>query len=230
MGLLGALIIDPDPALDPPAPTGYRRLFTGGPLYKIANERIWAIYAADPRFHDLNHAAGLCGEDVGLNRFDPKYFLINNRAQVNGAITEAELAGTQPPPPRPPITDPKVAVTAVTGEPVLFRFIQAQYHLATITFGAEGADVPAQVWGSDGRPFRATWDYRGENETGTPVFQALEPGEAFDMSPAERYDVLVNTKDAPLSPGVYPISVLYTHWITGRPLGVALSQITITSA
>jgi FtsP/CotA-like multicopper oxidase with cupredoxin domain len=225
MGLLGALIIDPDPLLDKiPARQGYKRLFTDGPEYKIANERIWALYAADPRFHDMNHAAGLCGEDVGLNRFEPKYFLINNRAQVNGAISPAEFAGTQPAPPRPPITDPKIAITAKRGEAALIRVIQAQYHLTTITFGG----VTAQLWGSDGRPFRETWAYKGENETGKTTRKLLAPGQPFDMSPAERWDFLLNTDDMPIEPGVYPISVVYRHWATLQSLGRVVTTLTIT--
>jgi FtsP/CotA-like multicopper oxidase with cupredoxin domain len=230
MGLLGALTVDPDPTVDPPVPTGYRRLFRGGPVYKIANERTWAIYSLDPRMHNLDHAAGLCGEDVGLNRFDPRYFLINNKAQTNGFVSPAEFAKTQPPPSRPPIVDPKIAITAKKGETVLIRTIQAQYFPVTIVFGGDaelpGPPLSAQIWGSDGRPFRRTFSYKGDNETGTPV--SVDNIVRFDMSPAERWDFLLNTPTTALDPGVYPIRLFYNHWITDDRVGEVRTQLTIT--
>ncbi|MDN4610332.1 multicopper oxidase domain-containing protein [Arthrobacter burdickii] len=76
MGMFGALIVDPpsDPAR--PTPTGTRRHSSEGPLYDIATETLIAPYSIDPRWHGLNHAAGLSGEDVGLNRFEPKHFYL----------------------------------------------------------------------------------------------------------------------------------------------------------
>ena len=225
MGLFGPLVIDPDPFYDPAVPTGSRRLFRGGPVYKIANERIWAVYAADPRMHGLNHEAGLCGEDVGLNRFSPKYFMINNRDQKNGAITPQELAGTVPPPDRPPILDPKIAISAKQGETVLIRTIMAQYYPVTIQFGDDAHPLSASIWGSDGRPFRRTFSYKGENEVGDCV--SVNGIVTHVMSPAERWDFLINTGDFPL--GDYPITMLYSHWITGQPVGIAATQLSITA-
>jgi FtsP/CotA-like multicopper oxidase with cupredoxin domain len=241
MGLWGALIIDPDPA-DPEssAPLGYKRLFKGGPVYKTVNERIWGVSAVDPRWHELDHAAGLCGEDVGLNDFRPAYFMIGNKAQVNGAISRAEAEGTQPPPTRPPITDSNIALTARQGEPALIRVINANYYPIEIRVGPRVGSTPgeprfqAEMWSSDGRPFRETTRYSGVVEEGALV-RLRRPENVITMSPAERYDFVLNTPDTPLLPGTYPVLIRFLHWLgsdvpfPNRPVGQVRTTITITS-
>src|SRR5688500_12709705 len=76
MGMAGPLIVDPVVHPDHPVPAGARRAFVDGPLYDIATEALLVPYAVDPRWHEMNHAAGLSGEDVGMNRFEPKYFYV----------------------------------------------------------------------------------------------------------------------------------------------------------
>ncbi|MCQ6270846.1 hypothetical protein M8J71_10170 [Pseudarthrobacter sp. R1] len=57
-------------------PKGTRRHSTDAPLYDTATETLIAPYSIDPRWHELNHAAVLSGDDAGLNRFDPKHFVL----------------------------------------------------------------------------------------------------------------------------------------------------------
>jgi FtsP/CotA-like multicopper oxidase with cupredoxin domain len=222
-GLVGPMVFDPPP--DPGVPAGMRRLFTGGPLYTIANERIWAVSAFDRRWHEYPHQAGLCGEDMGLNDFQPQYFLINDQPQPRGLITPADPITED----RPAIMSPKVAVTARSGEPILLRLICATYFPIVIQFGAPTAPLAAEVWGSDGRPFRATTDYNGST-SGRPVMGG--PVAVFQMSPAERYDFVLNSERNPLTPGTYPITITQRHWLSGggigiRNVGLTKTQLTI---
>lgn len=69
----GLLVIDPLP--DPGTTTV--RAYAGGPAYDV--EKFWVLDDIDPVWHVLakdDHDAGLCGDDVGLNIFRPKYFTI----------------------------------------------------------------------------------------------------------------------------------------------------------
>jgi FtsP/CotA-like multicopper oxidase with cupredoxin domain len=233
MGLWGALIIDPDPTDDPALPAGYKRLYKGGPVYKA--ERIWGVSSVDARFHGLNHAAGLCGEDEGLHDFRPTQFLIGNQAQTNGAISRAEATGAQPPF-RPPITDPSIALTIGKNEPGLLRIINATYYPVELTIGPSApSEGPPKVEfaASDGRPYRETTRYSGVVETGA-VVRLRRPATQFLMSPAERHDVLVNTQDTPLLPGKYPVQLRFLHWLgtadlpfPDRPVGVVKTTITV---
>jgi FtsP/CotA-like multicopper oxidase with cupredoxin domain len=220
-GLWGPMVFDPDPALDPAAPAGFRRLFVHGPLYRIANERIWGVSAIDPRWHNYDHQAGLCGEDVGLNDFRPQYFLINNTAQPRGLITPADPITND----RPAITASNVTVTAPSGDPILLRIICATYFPIQVRFGADAAPVTAEQCSSDGRPYRTTTDYRGSTAGATTAGLVNQ----IVMSPAERYDLLINTQSHPLAPGVYPITILQRHWLdSARVVGLSKTQVTIT--
>jgi len=76
MGMFGALIIDPwEPT---PHPDGKKPLHDAPDSWRYhpEHERIWPLYSCDPTWHQLTHNAGLCGEDVGLNVWRPKYFSI----------------------------------------------------------------------------------------------------------------------------------------------------------
>jgi len=139
MGLFGPLIVDP-PGTDPNAPPPKKPFLEAPDDWTYDVEAIWAPYAIDPRWHELNHAAGLCGEDAGLNVFEPEYFLINGSPQTpDGAPIE------------------EVAVHAKVGQTILIRTINASYFPITYDFGS----LDPLTIESDGRPFRTAMDLSG---------------------------------------------------------------------
>lgn len=174
LGLFGGLIIDPE--------DGPGRLWDGGPAYD--HERFWVGCAMDPTWANLDHHAGVDGADVGLNRMNPQYFLINGKASPET------------------LEDPEIAVRAKTGETILMRLLNANYHPQRWTW-----DTDVECVCSDGRPFDYGYDLR-----------------EITMAPAERYDMLMRPK----RPGVYRVKVETLHWITGRVLGEAETLITVT--
>lgn len=120
MGMYGALIVDP--------PEGPGRVFEGGPRYDV--ERVWATSMVDPRWHEMSHGAGLCGGDAGLNRFDPKYFMINGVAHPQTRTSE------------------RVKIDARAGQTILLRLVNAGYFPQRYRFGG----LPTEVVASDGVP------------------------------------------------------------------------------
>lgn len=126
LGMMGLLIVDP--------PDGPGRLWQNGPAYRV--EKAWVADDMDPRWNAIgDHDAGLCGTDVGLNRFDPKYFMLsgvfNNRT----------------------MTDPKTVVTATLGQTILIRLLNASYSVLRVTFpidviwaGADGHAMGREPW------------------------------------------------------------------------------------
>ncbi|MEA2287272.1 MAG: hypothetical protein QOJ21_3315 [Solirubrobacteraceae bacterium] len=174
LGLFGGLIVDP--------PTGPGQLWEGGPHYD--HERFWVGMAMDPTWAVLDHHAGVDGADVGLNRLNPQYFLIN------GKVSPETLE------------DPDVAVTARTGETVLMRLLNANYHPQRWTW-----DTDVECRCSDGRPFDRGYELR-----------------SITLAPAERYDMIMR----PRKPGVHRVRVETLHWITGKVLGYADTLITVT--
>ena len=110
LGMFGLLIVDP--------PSGPGSIYEGGPTYDV--EQAWVADDMDPRFHAIsNHDAGLCGLDVGLNRFEPKYFLLsgvfNNRT----------------------MTDPRTMVNAKLGQRILIRLLNASYSILRVALGCD---------------------------------------------------------------------------------------------
>ncbi|TML39699.1 MAG: hypothetical protein E6G27_09810 [Actinobacteria bacterium] len=230
MGLFGALVVDPKP--DPSLKPGEKQAFAGGPVYEV--ERYWVFGSIDPRWHGLNHAAGLCDtQDVGLNDFRPRY------VAVNGSFQPFDPSGL--------ITSPDVAVTARSGQPILLRCLDSTYVPQVVVFRPEpntGATLSPVLIASDGRPFRD----RSGAFTPVPVArQSRGPSTVrpstkgcpvFIISSAERYDVLLNTADDPAPPGVYPVEIEFRQWrhphppITQAPINapffVARTTITIT--
>jgi plastocyanin len=207
MGMFGALIIDPwEPE---PHPDGKKPLHDAPDSwrYHAEHERIWPLYACDPAFHELNHNAGLCGEDVGLNDFQPKYFSIGRHFQTPDG---APIQGTA--------ADP-VAVEAPRGENILLRLINTTYFPVDIDLGG----LPAHLIETDGRGLRGQIDLDGLGR-GAPI--ALPPG-AFPqrIGSAERCGLLVR---GTAQPGTYPITFTYRHWITKEPVGVARTEVRIT--
>jgi Multicopper oxidase len=213
MGLWGALIIDPyEPE---PHPLG-KKPQSDSPdewRYKPEYERIWAINSIDPSWHKLNHAAGACFEDAGLNDFRPKYFGIGGHFQH--------------PDGRPIMGDERqpIAVSAPRGENILLRLIIANYFPVEVDFGALADDV--YVIESDGRGLRTGIDLDG---LGTGTFPVALPWNEWKhsarhrMAPAERYGLLVKTR----RPGVYPVEIRHRHWVSNQVVAVTRTQIEIT--
>lgn len=151
MGMYGMLIVDP--------PEGPGRLFSGGPHYDV--EAIWVPDDVDPAWRLLDHDAGLCGEDHGLNNFNPEYFLIS------GVPNHRTM------------TDPRVAVSARVGQRVLIRLLNASYSILRVRFGIDimvhsvdgvGLGSAVEPWS---RPF------------------LIPAGEAFELTSAQRYGIIV---------------------------------------
>ena len=84
----GLLIVDPKIK-------GRGWLTDYGPQYHVPSEREWVADDMDPRWHNFSHDDGLCGEDVGLNRFEPKYFLLNGVFN-NRTMTDTRAVATVP--------------------------------------------------------------------------------------------------------------------------------------
>jgi len=80
------------------------------------------------KWRELNHSAGLCGDDAGLNIFKPKYFMISG---VPSPKTK---------------TDPRVVINAKVGQRILIRHLNASYSmLCTRIMGLD-----ATIYGADG--------------------------------------------------------------------------------
>ena len=200
MGMFGPLVVDPRP--DAALPATSRRAFVDGPEYDVASETLLVPYSVDPRWHTMNHSAGLSGEDVGLHRFDPKHFYLlgGQLAQPPRGDRVWSLQGLR-------------AVPVGAGAPTLLRVNNANYFPTRLRFtDANGAPAPiAQVISHDGRPYRDTSDPNGPS----PPVRITTDRLAFGA--AERYDVLVQ----PSAPGEYRLHVDWYHWVplTGlRPL------------
>lgn len=182
MGLMGPLIVDPKPNKDGKVPA-----YAGGPIYDV--EKIWAISDVDPRWHTLEHDAGLCGEDVGLNIFEPKYFMIS------GVPTRLGIPSTA------------ARVSAKSGQKILLRFINAAYSPVRVTIdGLEGHIIAV-----DGHPLDRPWnDWISVGPTGEQRF--------LSMATATRYDVLIDLGSAAnrLKKGSFRVHIEHFDWITWK--------------
>ena len=118
MGMFGLIVVDPKYK-------GPGWLSDEGPRYDA--EKFWVADDMDPRWHEFSHNDGLCGEDVGLNRFEPRYFLLsgvfNNRT----------------------MTDSRAVATVPAGKTLLIRLLNASYSVLRVTLG-----VDAEVHAIDG--------------------------------------------------------------------------------
>jgi plastocyanin len=180
MGLYGLLIVDPKPD-----PDGRVRAYKDGPHYD--KEAFWVLDDIDPRWHestDIDHDVGLCGEDAGLNIFEPKYFL---------------LTGT---PARPREVVREHRVVARNGEVVLVRLLNAAYSLLEVTI----EEIEAQVISVDGRSLDKPWNGWFPVGRGEPFI----PGTAqrYDLlidpnSPANRGKT-----------GAFRVEFAFRDWVT----------------
>ncbi len=196
MGMYGFLIVDP--------PSGPGKAFEGGPDYDV--EALWAFDEIDPRWHDLNQDAGLCGEDEGLNDFNPAAFLIS---------------GVVAPQSDPLITQSGVAVDAHSGQSILLRVLNAGYTIQSITIGQAGDPLDMQVISVDGRALGGSPP--GSEPWSRPF--AIVPGQPFELTTAQRYDILL----VPSAAGEYSVHVDFLQWIRRKRLGVAETVIRVTT-
>ena len=204
MGMAGPLIVDPvvDPAF--PVPAGARRSFVDGPLYDVATEAMLVPFAVDPRWHTFSHAAGLSGEDVGLNRFDPKFFYVLGGA-LNGPASTADVSAP---------TQLRIN-TRATGYPTLLRLLDMNYFPSRAVFtDTSGKPVRmAELIAHDGRAFRDTSRPDADSPpVGSTDFPLLTSAIAFGA--AERYEALLH----PPSAGTFLVTFQFTDWATQKLL------------
>jgi FtsP/CotA-like multicopper oxidase with cupredoxin domain len=223
MGMFGALLI---------YPTGtrpedeWKRPFHDAPAdWRFNQEYAWPFYAVDPAWHELNHAAGVCGEDVGLNRFEPQYFTIGRFSQdPNGPpITGDAPTGSAI------VDDPEVgdrnrqpiAVEATIGDSVLIRAINATYFPVELDFGQLNSEI--RIIEFDGRAPREGIDFTGRGEGVRPVSRPWS-SHPRRMAPAERYGLLFQ----PRLRGTFPVTATYRHWVTNQVVGTVRTTITVS--
>lgn len=204
LGMFGPLIVDPVSHPDYPTPSGARRPFVDGPLYDIATETLLAPYSVDPRWHTFGHAAGLSGEDVGLNRFEPKHFYL-----LGGPLARPETRGGVS------SLSQMRANTAGRGYPTLLRTVNANYFPTTMRFTDTGGRPVemAEVISHDARALRDTSSPTGPSPTvrdaGRPLLTSI-----LAYGAAERYELLLH----PPAPGEYLLHVDWEHWISRTTL------------
>lgn len=154
-GMYGLLIVDP--------PSGPGRLWERGPAYDV--EMAWVFDDMDPRWHSEGpleeHDAGLCGEDVGLNVFQPRYFLLSG---VPSGRTR---------------TDARVTVRARVGQRVLLRMLNASYSIVryTLPLAATLHTVDGRGLGRPGSPWSK------------PV--SIAAGTTTEFTTAQRHDLIL---------------------------------------
>jgi FtsP/CotA-like multicopper oxidase with cupredoxin domain len=204
MGMFGPLIIDPAPDPYYPVAKDARRAFVDGPEYDIETETILVPYSVDPRWHELNHAAGLSGDDAGLDKFQPKHFYL-----LGGELARA-------PKKEGPIFITGIRARMAGGEfkPTLLRLLNANYFPVNARFtDLMGMPVAmAELISHDGRPFRDTSSPTGPalpiSYTG-PLKSSL-----INFGAADRYDMLLR----PPAAGTYWLTVDLLDWITEKVL------------
>ena len=199
MGMVGPMIIDPVVHPDHPVPPGTRRPFVDGPPYDIDSELMLVPYSLDPRWHELSHAAGVSGEDVGLNRFDPKHFF----------VLGGRLAGGQP---VDQVWSAGQLRANASGFPTLLRVLNLNYVPTRVRFTtADSARSPvpmAELIAHDGRALRDTRDPVGVSRLPRDLGNKMATS-ALMFGAAERYDMLL----APPAPGEYLIHFDWFDWV-----------------
>ncbi|HYM63400.1 MAG TPA: multicopper oxidase domain-containing protein [Gaiellaceae bacterium] len=215
MGMFGPLIVDPivHPAF--PVPQGGRRAFVDGPVYDVATEALIVSWEVDPRWHELNHAAGLDGQDVGLNRFEPsRFYLLGgtlNGGSGGGATNTDGSSGSGG---GGRVLEIKEVRARLGGLPTLVRFLNGSYFPTRAFFNRPSSGLPpatdgvdVEVISHDGRPFRHTDDPNGPSEPCGVDGPLLLNRLAFGA--AERYDLILHPKKR----GTFVAQVEWYDWI-----------------
>ena len=220
MGLFGLLIVDPLPVVD--TASGKMRIpaYRNGPFYEV--EQFWVLDDIDPRWHTLDKSAGVCGDDAGLNKFEPKYFLIN------GVPTQWKNTSGQP------AFAENARIVAKKGDKVLIRVLNASYSVVKITLPCQCSviSVDGHSLGDPERP----WSSHTPYDRGHPIY----------LTTAGRHELLIDTSTfgTPLFPGSLDvpktIEFEFQDWNRRKPqnynqagandtyLGKARTTITVT--
>ena len=123
MGLYGLCIVDP---LD-----GWGYAYNGADRHRYDIEAMWVAEGWDQRWHNTigqEHNAGLCGEDVGLNMYRPRYFMVTGVEKNQTTL------------------DGRVAIRARKGQRVLIRLLNASYSV----LGVKIDGIPVECVSIDG--------------------------------------------------------------------------------
>jgi FtsP/CotA-like multicopper oxidase with cupredoxin domain len=201
MGMFGPMIFDPA--------GGRGKVFVDDPVgYDLGCESMMVPFAVDPRWHKLDHAAGLGGEDVGLNRFDPTNFYL-----LGGDLNPA----APPPPKASQVSICKRVLTKPAGQqPGLLRMLNGVYMPIVARFGG---GLRGEIIAHDGRPLRDT-----SRRPSPPISVTTDK---LAIGTAERYDVRLRPPAGAVKGDSFPITVDFLHWITGAVLGTQTTTVEV---
>jgi FtsP/CotA-like multicopper oxidase with cupredoxin domain len=196
MGMFGPLIVDP--------PTGRGTAFVDDPVgYDTRAETLLVPMPVDPRWHELNHAAGLDGEDVGLNRFEPSHFYL-----LGGDLNDLGPAEVK--------TVGRIPATVAPDRPGLLRINNSSYFPTIIRFH-DGLE--AEVYCHDGRVLRDT-----SQRPSPPVTVRTN---VLGFGSAERYDMRLRPPAGARPGDTFSLSVEWRHWITNEVLHTEICEVVV---
>ncbi|MDP3880520.1 MAG: multicopper oxidase domain-containing protein [Dehalococcoidales bacterium] len=221
MGLYGAFIVDcekPDTpeaegVPDPPYPDGGPGFIYAfnPPTHKVKYdvEALWVPDDIDTRWHELGHNAFMqkCDKDdpMAARNFSQDGFLSDFRPDVFSLSGEMKRIDDDTP-------FEKAAINCKVGQTVLLRFIDATYTVNEIRLG-----LPWTLVAEDGYPFGVLPRTRYSR----PV--NYEAGQPIRLTAAMRGDALIR----PTTPGRFPCTIDFFHWITGKNLYTATTFINV---
>lgn len=188
MGMYGFLIVDP--------PQGPGAVFEGGPRYDV--EKLWAVDDCDPAWRSLGHDAGLCGEDAGLNLFNPKYFAISGAFAPNA------------------MTDPRAVVRARAGQRILVRLLNTSYSILRTTLGVDATvvSVDGRGLGRPGAPWSRSF--------------TIPANQPFELTSAQRYDLILTPPAAGTYNARFEFLHWITRAVQDNGRGIANTRIIVT--
>ncbi|WP_240792928.1 multicopper oxidase domain-containing protein [Arthrobacter crystallopoietes] len=216
MGMFGPLIIDPVEHPDFPVTPGARRAFVDGPEYDIDTEALLIPYSMDTRWHGMNHAAGLSGEDAGLNHFQPKHFYALGGELARRPSGKEKVWSMKS-------LRANVYKAGDTRKPTLLRLLNANYLPTMLRFQDKSGNpvAMAEVIAHDGRPYRDTHAKDGSSPpcgaAGYPMMTSV-----LASGSAERYDLLL----LPPAAGEYQVVLDFKDWITDEVIGQRIIPLT----